>query len=713
MLPLWLFLLIPYVYSSTLLPEERCVTAVYTAYNYISFTGLPAEGFWETRCQNPLKVTSIYAASQVYCSPLEQFHGLNQLESFCREFGHVGLLPREQLTDNLTDDAVDRMMVVEYRQLPKKEAVDVPVLISKDYYDVTFKTIDILDYERWTQEASGYAIYAFWTVILSVATLHRFFYHHLNIRPRSFVRSIYHCIQTHLLVPAPLSHGRTFLWCTLPTRIEAIIVILYYIINTILSCISYPVFPGNLYWPEPSDQILRYAADRTGILSFANLPLIWLFAGRNNIFCWTTGWSFATFNIFHRHVSRVATVQAIVHTVLYLVMFLKRGNAWHKMQKPYLLWGTLAMVVMIFVLVFSLDRIRRRTYELFLFVHIFFSIIALVGCFYHTIIFEAHDYWIYLWPTIAIWVVDRLLRLIRIVYCNLHVRNTRSIHHTTSIATYNHAADVIRLEISPASSLQPSPGQYYFLYQPFRLTGWESHPFTLGAWSYDSSSSLELAQKTVDISHLPLLSESSDSTPASPVELKLIFWIRPFDGWTRHLRQQCIHSPTHSTQSTVLLEGPYGEHFPIHKYESILLIAGGTGIAAAVPYIQDHILRSAIDDSVIRDIHLIWTSRQAAFINEVASRELKQALTRSDVRASFYATKPSAGDTDTEMEIKHGRPNLHSVILEHARSARLSECSAAVMVCGPMAMVDEAREAVHEALRGGYSVSYIEESIVW
>ena len=77
--------------------------------------------------------------------------------------------------------------------------------------------------------------------------------------------------------------------------------------------------PGS--WPPVYKQILRYVADRTGILSFANLPLLWIFAGRNNIFLWATGWSFATFNLFHRHVACIATVQAVVHTALYIAMF--------------------------------------------------------------------------------------------------------------------------------------------------------------------------------------------------------------------------------------------------------------------------------------------------------------------------------------------------------------------------------------------------------
>lgn len=62
-------------------------------------------------------------------------------------------------------------------------------------------------------------------------------------------------------------------------------------------------------------QAWRYISDRTGIICYATLPWLWLFSGRNNIFLWLTGWSFATFNIFHRHVARLATLLAIVHSI--------------------------------------------------------------------------------------------------------------------------------------------------------------------------------------------------------------------------------------------------------------------------------------------------------------------------------------------------------------------------------------------------------------
>ncbi|KAF9884620.1 hypothetical protein FE257_001442 [Aspergillus nanangensis] len=677
--------------TAQVIPQNQlCINAVYTAYGYISFSGSPAKGFWQTRCQNVLEVTSIYAAAEVYCRPEERDAGFPEMQTFCRQYTGLDMIPREQLAENLTEDAIHHMRVVNYLEVPRRQRLDAPVLVSRSFYQSTFDTLDAWQFETWSHHAFGYAGYAYWAIILAVGMVYRLVHQFLESR-------------------------RTQLG------------------------------------PNISTQILRYVADRTGIVSFANFPLIWLFAGRNNIFIWATGWSFATFNLFHRHVAWIATIQGLVHTVLYLVLFIQNGNAWRKLQKPYLFWGTIGMVAMFLLLPTAMDFFRRRTYEVFLVLHILLSIATLVGCFYHTIIFEGQEYWVYLWPAVAIWGIDRSLRIIRLVYCNLHVHWDlgKGIQYTRSTAVYDKAADVIRLEVIPGSlSLKPTPGQYYFLYQPFRFTGWESHPFTLGAWTYEpmSSSSRERPFSKdgngIDTSQVPLLSDSSSSTSRAVgtrpqpdrEQLKLIFWIRPFDGWTRHLRGQCMRSPDRTVRTKLLLEGPYAEQFPLWNYESVLLVAGGTGIAAAVPYIQEHLARSAgqtvSEKTHTQDIHLVWTTRQEAFIQNVVAQDLSLAFDRDDFNASFYVTShtkhhepadedplfPNARDESTSqsLNIAQGRPDLRSIMLCHAQEAQLNDCSAAVVVCGPPAMADEARLAVHSAMRQGYDrIRYVEESFSW
>ncbi|KAJ5666584.1 hypothetical protein N7462_010993 [Penicillium macrosclerotiorum] len=732
----WLLIaLIAFSAKAEVLPkDERCVTAVYSAYNYISFVGLPARGMWDTRCQNSLKVTSIYAASQIHCHEKELAIGLAQLAALCQEFGHLELLSRDVVAENLTDDRIRTMRIVDYLQLNQGENENEPILISSSYFslilrckawlftDLNFSLARIrgnlkighimhLGRAQWKIIYFGYA---YWCIILVLGISYRLWrwilfnhrgYHvghgiESNIHPLNctwialpWLRHAFHWVQTHLIISPPLANqGRKFIGHTFSTRAEALVVAGFWIISITLSFVGYRTFPGNIYWPDVTSQILRYSADRTGIMAFANLPLLWLLGGRNNILIWATGWSFATFNTFHRHVARIATLQA-------------------------------ASVVIILVLVTSLDRIRFANYELFL----------------------GHEYWKYLWPSVAVWLIDRGIRIVRILYCNIHVglSSQNMIRVTKSQMTYDEAADVIRLEVTPGTDLlRPSPGDYYFLYQPLRLIGWENHPFTVGSWTYQlvsrrTSSGLFTAHgQSTEVDRVPLLPEISQRHETQNMteetfedikvlNLKLVFWIRPYNGWTGQLRRQCLGSKVSPVDTTILLEGPYGHNFPLWQYESVLMIMGGTGIASAVPYLQDHLRRCAKgrdettgEKSRTRDIELVWTAKQSAFIHNVAQRELEPLLGRNDFSASFYTTQPENESFEDLHElgyiIQTGRPHIQSLIMSRACDASSVGVKLAILVCGPSGMADEARAAASSAMRQGYrSIKYLEESFAW
>lgn len=63
-----------------------------------------------------------------------------------------------------------------------------------------------------------------------------------------------------------------------------------------------------------------------GFLSIAQLPMIWVFAARNNLLLWLTGWSYATYNRFHRWIATISVALAIGHSIGYSVMELMRGS---------------------------------------------------------------------------------------------------------------------------------------------------------------------------------------------------------------------------------------------------------------------------------------------------------------------------------------------------------------------------------------------------
>ena len=410
------------------------------------------------------------------------------------------------------------------------------------------------------------------------------------------------------------------------------------------------------------------------------------------------------------------------------------------------------------ILLFSHAWMRFRYYETFMFLHISLSIVTLVSLFVHTSIFEG-QYDFYLWPVVVIWVLDRLLRLFRIVYFNFRARMSRDIVRCTeTVATYNKQSDVMRLEIRPASSdVAPEPGQFYDIYQPGTLTGWENHPFTLGAWTGVSSGTTEVdsneeeERKLSHSSSSSAFSETSCSSASSSYESlihqrsspevsatrSLIFWVRPYDGWTKKLRNQCLKSSTKTIHPRLLLEGPYGQTHPLHSFDTVLLIAGGTGIASAVPYILSHITHANVHSPRTTKLHLVWTARQKSFIEDLCVSELAPALQREDFSAEFFTTRSHLDTEVSEVhdrhqhqeqhheqdsslqvapvrypEIRHERPNIRASILDMAAEYRQGRI--AVLVCGPAGMADESRAAVVEAMkRGARGLEYFEEAFGW
>lgn len=182
-------------------------------------------------------------------------------------------------------------------------------------------------------------MYYFWIIVISFGVGARLLNLITNIRSREYqvvasdesdrrkndrgTQSLLHSwLKRYITVPAAFGNrcSRPLGWCTIPPRAQSLTIAAFITLNAVLCCTDYRLTEGNLYWPNESDQLLRYISDRTGIISLANFPLVWLFGMRNDVLMWLTGWGFGTYNAFHRWAARVATLQAIVHSLGYTLM---------------------------------------------------------------------------------------------------------------------------------------------------------------------------------------------------------------------------------------------------------------------------------------------------------------------------------------------------------------------------------------------------------
>lgn len=167
-----------------------------------------------------------------------------------------------------------------------------------------------------------------------------------------------------------------------PTIGQSLWIFMFFVINLVLNCVNYQTMPaGEMPWGfTPREEILAYIGYRTGHLGYMMLPLTILFAGRNNFLLWLTNWSYDTYLVLHRWVARMFALYAIIHSVTLLGTYTGSGSYPTASKEPYWLWGIVATVLTCAMLVFSMLWFRRRSYELFLILHILMAVFVLAGC---------------------------------------------------------------------------------------------------------------------------------------------------------------------------------------------------------------------------------------------------------------------------------------------------------------------------------------------
>ena len=366
----------------------------------------------------------------------------------------------------------------------------------------------------------------------------------------------------------------------------------------------------------------------------------------------------------------------------------------------------------------------------------------------HVAIF-AGEYNVFIWPCVAVWCLDRAIRIGRLVFLNLP--------SFRATATYNQDANSVRLTIPTRSLSRPRPGTYYYVYLFRGIKLWESHPFTLASWS---------SKQLVNGSNIQ----------------DLAFMVRPYNGFTARLRDHILQEGEerngHISKLSVrmAIEGPYGTPYDLSKYSSILFIIGGSGITVALSHLQallDSLKESQNKEkhSRLHSIRLVWAIRGAALFDDVFQQDLLEwripsSLTRQvDFKMDVHNTGAAMPATQLNSQIESKgneidsvvplsskeveaidsgspvseisadvnkdsgehlagasriaqifshRPRVHDLVMECAEEWHARHEQMAVVCCGPGTMVDDARAAVVAAVGKGYDeINFHPEMFHW
>ncbi|KAL7786554.1 ferric reductase like transmembrane component domain-containing protein [Trichoderma afarasin] len=668
-------------------------------------------------CQSRLALSSEHLCLDLNCGAETRDSALQHRNATCyASFGS----PIPAFKTDYTDEEIAGLT-----RIGKNDSFDAGntskevVIPSPEWFLLWFDTLDAVKYAQRHHYFYGIGVMVFWVAVVFVGVAYKVHLAITQLRGRqNNFDSVRIWTETgswfkrNIIIPATFGYrcAQNVWWATIPPRIQSLTITLFLIMNIVFCIHGYRIIDENLYFDGPTRQVLRYVSDRTGIVSFANFPFIWLFGMRNNVAMWLTGWDFGTYNNFHRWCARISTVQAVVHSILYTVLIFMNGG-WKYYASWFTMWfwnaGLMATIFMCALLILSVYWIRRRFYEAFLIIHIGLSILILFTMLGHVSIFNG-EYDALFWVPAFIWVFDRVMRLLRIIIYN------PGRWSTTALASYSDSANIIRLTIPTDNALYKiRAGNFFYLTVLNDTRFWESHPFTVASTSGELSQLSEYSDEEEPLLTSPTVAAEIEleRMASEPKKQYMSFLIRPYNGFTERLRDMLVDEQSSSRPLKVLVDGPYGHTQQLQEHRQVVFIAGGSGVVVALSY-----LNSLCDGTKAPNtIELHWAVREPAFVRDVLSKEAKSALETGMLSLHLYMSAVndfSTNDLPSKVEQHVGRPNIHSVVMSAARGTQGSNL--AVMACGPAKMADDSRLAVVDALKNGnHNIDYYEESFTW
>ncbi|KAH6849810.1 ferric reductase like transmembrane component-domain-containing protein [Chaetomium sp. MPI-CAGE-AT-0009] len=479
---------------------------------------------------------------------------------------------------------------------------------------------------------------------------------------------------------------------TLPTRMQLVFLLGYFATN-VAFCVMTIDYSGQL------SDVARLVRNRTGYLSVINMIPLFLMAGRNNPLITLLGISFDTFNLLHRWLGRIVILEAVAHTLAFLISAAS-SSGWDGafqivFQVPYMMWGFIATCAFVVIGIQAASIFRHAYYETFKLAHIALAILSIIGLWYHLDLKKLPQLK-YLYAVVALWVFDRLARLIRIGYRNIGAGGTKTLVEALP-------GGACRVTVTMARPWDFKPGQHAYLYMP-TVSFWQSHPFTV-AWSEESDNH-------ADEEKLPV--RRQDILGAGKTTFSFI--IRGRTGFTGALYNRAAAKPDGKMVTRCLVEGPYRGSSRLHSYGTVMLFAGGVGITQAVPHVRDLVAGFSNGTVATRKVVLVWTIQSPEhlewirpWMTEVLGMERRREILRVMLFVSRPRSTKEIHSPSATVQMFPGRPNIDTLL---GMEMETQVGTMAVSVCGPGALSDEVRRAVRNRQYGG-NLDFVEEAFSW
>lgn len=455
---------------------------------------------------------------------------------------------------------------------------------------------------------------------------------------------------------------------TLPSNATSLVVALFLALNMFYLLYRVPI-------------AIAYAfvlGDRAGLVFVANLPLLYLFAAKNQPLKAMTGQSYENLNIVHRRLGEWMCLLALLHfaemMVTYFTLFAASASFGHFLSIPIIWLGLITFVSYELLYLTSLGSFRQRFYELFLVSHVVLQVVALTFLFLHHSTSRP-----YVGIALAIFLIDRLVFRLWLKSQTL----------TANLSIMDDGETIL---ISTDWALPPPQQQRRWWQQiPTMKHGWipTDHIFlTVPA----------LSKTHILQAHPFTIASSAPHHTASHANLNLI--IRARTGFSRALLTYTQSHPS----ARVRLDGPYGSSHALdllRTSDHAVIVAGGSGIAVAYPLVCSLLSSYDNDTAKTKKVTLIWVLHDEDHIEWIGNDRLSE-LREKGLHVIVPAPTRKAGRPDIE--------GLLEMVLADDHGAA---SSVGVVVSGPDGMNRGVRNACAGMVRGGRRVGVAVEKFGW
>ena len=406
------------------------------------------------------------------------------------------------------------------------------------------------------------------------------------------------------------------------------------------------------YKLNPSDQWQwEDVGYRTGFIAAAQLPLVILLAGKNNIVGWLTGVGYEKLNWLHRWVARILFLNVTIHMGFWFIDWARYDYIKVKMKTDVITQrGFSAWCILLWIVLSSVAPIRSWNYEFFFIQHIVTYIGFLTAVYLHL----PAEVKVYVWIPMGLVIFDRSIRTLFVIYNNLSLfhPNARRNGIMTCKATFQPLGCEATRIIINKPPINWKAGQHVYL-ACHSISPLQSHPFTIASLPEDGHMEFLIKRRKGTTKRFFAHAEKYQNLPLSMTDIPA------------------------SSKVLALIDGPYGHMRPLRQFDSILLVAGGSGSTFTVPLMRETVARWKDENSstwnilggaatkYIRFIWVIksreqyhWFEDQLAAVTEDVERLRKD---RNDVMVeiSLYIT------CDTSLTDERGRMTTKPTLLSH------------------------------------------------